>query len=341
MKKKVRIAIVDFSVKERVLVERLLGFVTDRYDFDVTEDDPDFILHSCMGVNALKFNGVRIFYTEENFSPDFNLSDYALAMDRMTFGDRYHRLPLYRLYSDTYATLHGPRIFPEKRRERFCTCVVSNARREGVFLDLFHALEKYKPVASGGRLLNNVGGRVPDKKEFTQSGRFGLAIENSVAPGYITEKLTDIYAAGAIPIYYGDPQVAEDFNPASFVNLAEYVSLEEAVQDIIAIDQDETRYAAMLNAPVFMNGREPVFLKESVIKEFLYSIFDQPREKAYRRNRMIRGQLYIKKLRTAFFKPHVQVSRLLRGWFRKKGNRKTYVPPLSITSDGAVYSLKI
>lgn len=338
VKKKIRIAIVDFSLNTGYLVERLLGFVTDRYDFEVTEDNPDFILHSCMGHKALKFDGVRIFYTGENFTPDFNLSDYALGMDSLSFGDRYAILPLYRLYTETYSRILKPREVPKQRRSRFCTCVVSNAKREASFFDLFHALEQYQPVASGGRLLNNVGGRVPDKLEFMQTGRFGLAIENSVAPGYITEKLTDVYAAGSIPIYFGAPDVAEQFNPASFVDIAQYETLEDAVEEIIAIDRDEKRYVAMLKAPVFLEGVESEFLREKSIKEFLYSIFDTPRESAYRRNRMIRGQIYSKQLRTAFFKPHVQATRLLREWSRRVRKTKTFVPPLRITSEGAVYS---
>jgi len=67
VKKKIRIAIVDFAPKEGYLAERLLGMVTDRYDFEITENDPDFVLHSCMGNKALKFDAVRIFYTGEDF----------------------------------------------------------------------------------------------------------------------------------------------------------------------------------------------------------------------------------------------------------------------------------
>jgi len=339
VKKKIRIAIVDFAPKEGYLAERLLGMVTDRYDFEITENDPDFVLHSCMGNKALKFDAVRIFYTAENFTPDFNLSDYALGMDPLVFGDRYHMLPLYRLYFDTYSKILQARTLNDEK-EFFCTCVVSNARRETSFFDLFKALEKHKHVASGGRVLNNVGGRVPDKLKFMKQGRFGLAFENSIAPGYITEKLTDVYAAGSIPIYLGAPDIEKYFNPYSFINISKYDSIEDAVKEIIEIDQDEKRYLAMLNASVFIDGVEPSFLKEDAIKKFLSSIFDQNPEQAYRRNRMIRGEIYLKKLRTAFFKPHVQASRLIRGWIRKKRKVKTFIAPIRITSEGVVYADK-
>lgn len=325
--KEIRIAIVDFAHNESCLAERLLGFVSDRYEFVLTEDDPDFVIHSCFGRDVLKFNGVRIFFSAENCSPDFNVSDYALGMDRMTFGNRFFRLPLYRLYPHTYPALFKPRQADSGVRSEFCTCVVSNSEREKVFTGLFQKLSAYRRVASGGLLFNNVGGRVPDKVGFMRNGRFGLAVENTMAPGYITEKITDVFAAGAIPIYWGAPDVALDFNPKAFVNIADFQTLETAVQEIRVIDQDETRYQAMLAEPVFSDGVEPEQLKAERIAEFLCSIFDQPREQAYRRNRMARGRKYEKTLKTAFFKPHVQVWRLFRSWTRGLRGSRTFIPP--------------
>lgn len=34
----------------------------------------------------------------ENITPDLNIFDYAIAFNWMIFGDRYFRLPFYRLY---------------------------------------------------------------------------------------------------------------------------------------------------------------------------------------------------------------------------------------------------
>jgi hypothetical protein len=327
MKTNVRIAIVDFSHNESLLAQRLLSFVSDRYEFVITEDNPDFVLHSCFGRNVLRFSGVRIFFSGENCSPDFNISDYALGMERMTFGDRFFRLPLYRLYAHTYPALLKPRGVNAYTRPEFCTCVVSNSEREAVFAELFKKMSAYRRVASGGRLFNNVGGRVPDKVEFMRSGRFGLAVENTAAPGYITEKIADVFAAGAIPIYWGAPDVALDFNPKAFVNIADFQTLEAAVREIQAIDQEEARYRSMLAEPVFSGGVEPEQLKIERIAVFLCSIFDQPREQAYRRNRMARGRKYEKALKTAFFEPYTQITRLFRDWSRRRRKSRTVVSP--------------
>jgi alpha(1,3/1,4) fucosyltransferase len=49
-------------------------------------------------------------------------------------------------------------------------------------------------------------------------------MENSYFPGYSTEKLTDPFVARSVPIYKGDPRVAEWFNPKAFINLADFHS---------------------------------------------------------------------------------------------------------------------
>jgi len=324
MKKKIRIAIVDFAHNEGYLVKRLLSFVSDKYEFEVTEDNPDFILHSCFGWRVLLFDGIRIFFSAENCSPDFNISDYAIGMDRINFGDRFFRIPLYRLYSDTYPKLVAIKPRASERRPEFCSCVISNSDRGSKFAELFNKLSKYNQIISGGKLLNNVGGRVPDKIEFMKKARFGLAIENTSAPGYITEKIADVFASGAIPIYFGAPDIADDFNKNSFVNIGDYPSIDDAVKEIIEIDQNEARYQSMVQEPVFSGGKEPCALSDESIASFLSSIFDQPYEQAFRRNRIARGRLYEKAMRTAFFKPHVQVTRLFREWSRSIRKSKTF-----------------
>ncbi len=324
-RKTIRLAVVDFAHSEAYLPQRLLELVADDFHFDVTEDNPDFVLHSCFGQRVLKFDGVRIFYTAENQTPDFNLSDYALGFDRLEFAERYLRLPLYRLYPATYPALIAARgrARPLPRQD-FCACVVSNKEREPAFEELLQLLQ---PVKSGGRLYNNVGGPVPDKIEFLKSARFGLAIENTSRPGYITEKISDVFAAGAIPIYWGAPDVAKDFNPRAFINCHDYPTLRDAAAAVRAIDQDPTRYNAMLAEPPFLNNVEPAALHAERIRAFLHAIFDQPRDAAFRRNRILRGRIYERNMRTAFLKPHVQVTRLIRDAIRRLRGKKTFVPP--------------
>ena len=109
-------------------------------------------------------------------SPNFNISDYALTYDQITFGDRYKWFPLIKLYEDAYAKLQQPRTQPKTilaQNRDFCAYVMSNTRNSASErVDIFHKLASYKTVHSGGRWRNNVGGPVQNKLEFQSKHKF-------------------------------------------------------------------------------------------------------------------------------------------------------------------------
>lgn len=50
------------------------------------------------------------------------------------------------------------------------------------------------------------------KLEAVKDYRFSITIENDDHPGYYTEKITDCFATGTIPIYWGDPNIGKIFD---------------------------------------------------------------------------------------------------------------------------------
>ena len=64
----------------------------------VQSGEPNYIIYSGFGYEHLKYECIRIFYTGECLTPDFNECDYAIGFDRLQFGDRYVRIPLYNLF---------------------------------------------------------------------------------------------------------------------------------------------------------------------------------------------------------------------------------------------------
>jgi hypothetical protein len=58
---------------------------------------------------------------------------------------------------------------------------------------------------------------VKDKFDALAPYRYSIAIENSVIPGYFTEKIADCYLAHTMPIYYGCPDIQQYFNPGSML----------------------------------------------------------------------------------------------------------------------------
>ncbi len=288
MKKQIKIKFVDFNVG--------LGFTKEKNDFiealskkyEVVQcENPDYIFYSVFGVEHLKYDCVRIFYTGECYTPDFNECDYAIGYDRLQFGDRYIRVPLYRLlrYKNSYDELLCPRKFTIEdvnAKTAFCNFIYSNCFAQEARALFFDRLSQYKRIESGGCYKNNVGRPVPNKRKFQEKTKFTIAFENTTYDGYATEKLVEAFAAGTVPIYYGDPNIAKDFNPEAFINVIDYKNFDEVIERVRKIDNNDELYLKMLNTAPVLNPSD-----NSDLAEFLYHIFDQPLQTAQRRSKSL------------------------------------------------------
>jgi hypothetical protein len=77
---------------------------------------------------------------------------------------------------------------------------------------------------------------------------FSICWENSIYPGYFTEKILDCFATGTIPIYRGDPEIGSVFNMDGIILLEDfnlydlnkelYYSKINAIQDNLNIVRD-------------------------------------------------------------------------------------------------------
>lgn len=324
--KKKTVAIVDAG-RGRGNPGRVLDAFGSHFELQETDRrDADYVFHGCLGYDVLEYSGVRIFTTGECVAPDFNLSDYAMAFERMDYMDRNCWLPLLRLRPGTYDFLRRPRGNPDliaATKTDFCAYTVSNVDQSAAErIEIFDLLSTYKRVSSGGSWRNNTGGRVADKIAFQSQARFVIAFENYSRPGYLTEKFADAARSNAVPIYWGDPGVADVFNPEAFVNCHDFPNLAAVVEEVRLIDGDENRYRHMLAQPWFRNGVEPEILSDSYFRDFLANIFGQPLDMAYRRNRSRWGLKYEARLRTMAFNPLMQCGVLGKTAIRKwKGSR--------------------
>lgn len=55
------------------------------------------------------------------------------------------------------------------------------------------------------------------KADALKDYRFSIAIENSSAENYFTDKILDCFVTGTVPIYWGCPNVAQYFNPKGII----------------------------------------------------------------------------------------------------------------------------
>lgn len=240
-------------------------------------EHPDFLFYSIMGYSNLHYTDcVRIYYTGENDIPDFNKCDYAISFHHFEFGHRHLRLPIYTWYG-SFNRIRDNQLKPIPTERGFCSYVVSNNWcATALRTDIFEQLSQYKPVASGGRYANNVGGPVKDKIEFLRNYKFNIAFENSSVDGYTTEKLLDALAARTVPIYWGNPRVNEDVNPRCFINVSDFSTLDECIAYIKKVDTDDALYSAYLAENPFREDH--LYLNwENSLDEFLRYIITNSR----------------------------------------------------------------
>lgn len=255
------------------------NFITNALNRDhkiVVTDTPDYLFFSVFGYSHLKYNCVKIMFVGENIVPDFNLCDYAMGFDYLTFGDRYMRLPLFLTCFNFKDLLQDKKWETEKLLNRkFCSIVVSNIKLSNPIRErFFRLLSEYKQVDSGGRQWNNVGGPVQDKQEFISNYKFNIAFENSAVRGYTTEKIMDAMTANTLPIYWGNPWIGKDFNERSFINVNAFSSLEEAVQRIVELDTNDEQYLNIMKEPWVEDLS--IFNWENKLKVFLTNIIEKP-----------------------------------------------------------------
>ncbi|PPS10824.1 hypothetical protein GOBAR_AA09816 [Gossypium barbadense] len=118
------------------------------------------------------------------------------------------------------------------------------------------------PHHSFGKCLNNVGGldmALSFYPECTNDAntpkwwdhlhcamshyKFVLAIENTVTESYVTEKLFYALDSGAVPIYFGAPNVLDFVPPHSIIDGTKFRSMEELASYVKALANDPVAYA--------------------------------------------------------------------------------------------------
>jgi len=245
----------------------LVKALRENYEVEILNNpsEADYVFFSVFGDEHwfLPDRCIKIFYTGENICPDFNACDYAVGFEWLDFGDRYLRLPNYLatpFFRKSALLMEEKHLIEVSHKEKFCSFVVSQESGNPSRFDIYCALSEYKPVSSGGRWKNNIGGPVSDKMEFQSLHKFAIAGENASHSGYTTEKLVEAFAAGCVPIYWGDPEVTRVFNPKAFVNAHDYASLKSLVEEVKRIDNNDDAYAEMLKQPALLHPQTDGYL---------------------------------------------------------------------------------
>ncbi len=159
------------------------------------------------------------------------------------------------------------------RKHHFCNFTYSKPIPSRV--EFFQELNKYKFVHSTGSVLNNVGYRMRSKSRELMAYKFTIAFENSIRPGYVTEKIMEPLAAGSVPIYMGDESVVRDFNPKAFIYANKFSNFSELVEYIKEVDNNDDLYLSYLREPIFGDNEDNSLDKPKQLFNYIYTNLTQ------------------------------------------------------------------
>lgn len=95
-----------------------------------------------------------------------------------------------------------------------------------------------------------------DCMAYLQECRFCLIDDQDGVPGFGSKKLLQALAAGTVPIYYGYPEIDQEFNTQAFINGHEFASLSELGEHVRQVADDAQLYNAYLSEPIFNSGHK-------------------------------------------------------------------------------------
>lgn len=276
-------------------------YVHEKYDLVVSQM-PEVVFHSVFAPGWRPYadptdaknaphikpgNYVRVFMTGENVEPPMEHCEFAISFSVLADRPNHLRLPLW-VYENRGSGYRPESLVKDpdtdwelvaKGKTQFCNFVYLHPVpfRERIF----EAVSAYKRVDAAGQCLNNMNGwmvpttptRLAGKVEFFRRYKFTLAIENSIWPGYETEKLVDPVYAGSIPIYAGNPMARARFDAGAYIDLANFSSLREMVEFVREVDNDRNLYLRMLAAPFFRGNQMPEGVRDGTVLAFFDRIF--------------------------------------------------------------------
>ena len=181
-----------------------------------------------------------LMHLEENVRPTFFPADFVICSDFGGPDPRRIRFPYWMEMLDWSADgfdlgtsngRHG-RLLPIDRLMRpLGDAFLAKPFRAATFMSHLHPprrqlvdavrhvmpVDGYGPAYDASLADHDTSGFA--KRDVLAGYGFNLCPENSLFPGYYTEKIPEAFDADCLPITWADPSVRHDFNPRAFVNL--------------------------------------------------------------------------------------------------------------------------
>jgi hypothetical protein len=231
----------------------------------------DFLVYSLFGNQHQKYRNVRkILISGEPAIPGGLGNGASLVVDccKKAGGPAFY-LPFYvtsffERFQNKPEDLLLPKDLDQYRKTKFCAFLYSQEHEHRN--RLYDQVNAYKKTDALGKCRSPAKKNRPTDRQVYRPGictyndlavghykpyKFVICAENCALPGYVTEKIVSAMLAGAIPIYWGAPDVGEHFNSRSFINANQEGWFEKLKQ----VNESPEMYQEMLKEPWLSENR--------------------------------------------------------------------------------------
>lgn len=220
-----------------------------------------------------KFNPLRIFLSFENYNFPNVEYDFAISSFLGIDEDNHLRFPQWKELIDwskdginrkpdsflrRFGKFYDPErlILPQgdffmKKNRKACiiTSHLSEPRKS-----IVKKFSKFIQVDGYGayydRKIKDHFSSPLNKLEILKNYAFNLCPENSLYPGYYTEKIPEAFLGKTLPITWVDQNVKQDFNPKSFINLLDHTN--DNYFNVIQLLNDDLFLKKFTNEPLML-----------------------------------------------------------------------------------------
>lgn len=148
-----------------------------------------------------------------------------------------------RYFNSIYSQFESIRNSIPFENKKFCLFTSRNglnSNKQAVLTQLSQLgqidfLDKYDGILKSKSCYNS-----PELISIYAQYKFIICFENSKTPGYVTEKIFNVFASGSIPIYDGAPNITDYIVPGSFIQYDENI-----VKKIKMLMSNKTLYSAI------------------------------------------------------------------------------------------------
>jgi hypothetical protein len=166
-------------------------------------------------------------------------------------------------------------VLPVPEKGQTISCIASRLQQfkgHRLRLDFINSLKK---EISSIDFFGKGSNYIPDKMDGLLPYRYSIAIENTAAPYYFTEKITDCFLAYTVPLYYGCKNIGKYFPEKSFIliDIEEPGKAIEKIRQVMENDDWQQRVTALQEArDLVLNKYQPLAAAAGILRKIQPSV---------------------------------------------------------------------